>query len=76
MMGSSYVCQRNGLVDMAIGLGRRLSLKDDTIHDAVLLMDRVMSTGVRVQRYDRNGLSNTFRSQPYSLVLPPLCFLK
>lgn len=48
MMGSSYVCQRNGLVEMAIGLGRRLSLKDDTIHDAVLLMDRVMSTGVRV----------------------------
>lgn len=47
-MGSSYVCQRNDLVQMAVSVGRRLSLKDDTIHDAVLLMDRVMSTGIRV----------------------------
>ncbi|GMH35501.1 hypothetical protein BSKO_03369 [Bryopsis sp. KO-2023] len=49
MMGASYVHQRNDLVEMAIGMGRRLNLKDETIHDGVLLMDRVMSTGVRIQ---------------------------
>ena len=48
VMGQGYLQQRGELVDMALGLGRRLQLKDETIHDAVLLMDRVMSTGVRV----------------------------
>jgi len=49
VMGQGYLQQRRELVEMALGLGRRLQLKDETIHDAVLLMDRVMSTGVRIQ---------------------------
>ncbi|GMH32210.1 hypothetical protein BSKO_00044 [Bryopsis sp. KO-2023] len=48
-MGEEYVQVRSQLVAVAGGLGHRLGLKEETIHDAVLLMDRVMSTGARFQ---------------------------
>ena len=71
VMGQGYLQQRRELVEMALGLGRRLQLKDETIHDAVLLMDRVMSTGVRVRD---PSVAVTRVSLPSLLVLRNLGF--
>lgn len=49
IMGSDYIKYRSKLVICALGIGRDFNLRDETIHDAILLMDRVMSTGVKIQ---------------------------
>eukprot|EP00210_Caulerpa_lentillifera_P002371 g2274.t1 len=49
LMGKDYLEQRRDLVSLAWGICREYNLKHETIHDAVLLMDRIMSTGVRIE---------------------------
>lgn len=48
VMGEEYISHRPQMVDLTCKLGMQLELKDVTVHDAVLLMDRVMSTGAKV----------------------------
>eukprot|EP00210_Caulerpa_lentillifera_P004588 g4378.t1 len=49
LMGREYLDQRRDLVSLAWGIWREYNLKHETIHDAILLMDRIMSTGVRIE---------------------------
>lgn len=47
-MGQQYLQARPQYIDTVFTLGEGLSLKLETMYDAVLLMDRVMSTGIQV----------------------------
>lgn len=47
-MGSDYTNARSGLVAQLLDAGRQLRLRDDVVHDAVLLMDRAMSASLKV----------------------------
>ena len=47
-MSISYLQQRGDLVNTALAYARTLSLKDEVAHDAMLLMDRTMSTSLQV----------------------------
>lgn len=47
-MGSAYTTARSELVTLLLGLQGKLGLRDDLVHDAVLLMDRAMSASVKV----------------------------
>jgi len=49
LMGQGYLEQRRELVYMAYGIGNQYDLKEETVHDAILIMDRIMSTGVKIQ---------------------------
>lgn len=44
-MVDAYVAEREGLVQAAFQLAAQLDLAEEVVFDAVLLMDRVMSTG-------------------------------
>lgn len=48
-MGEEYICTRSNYISLLLNLGQHLHLKPETVHDAVLLLDRVMSTGARLQ---------------------------
>lgn len=47
-MGASYTSARPGLVSALLGLQQKLQLRDDLVHDAVLLVDRAMSASLKV----------------------------
>jgi hypothetical protein len=47
-MGAAYMAARPGLVTLLLGLQEKLSLRDDVVHDAVLLVDRAMSASFKV----------------------------
>jgi hypothetical protein len=47
-MGFVYQQRRVELVSRLLGVAARLGLKDEFAHDAVLLMDRTMSTQLEV----------------------------
>ena len=49
LMGHDYLEQRHDLVRMAFSIGNHYDLKEETVHDAVLIMDRIMSTGVKIK---------------------------
>lgn len=44
VMGLDYLQQRSGLVSQLLDFGGKLGLKDEVVHDAVLLMDRTISS--------------------------------
>lgn len=48
-MGITYLQHRTQLVTSLIQCGRQLGLKDEIAHDAVLLMDRTMSTAIQIK---------------------------
>lgn len=48
-MGISYLRQRKQLVANLISFGKQLGLKEEIAHDAVLLMDRTMSTAIEIK---------------------------
>ncbi|KAK9820095.1 hypothetical protein WJX72_006068 [[Myrmecia] bisecta] len=48
-MGFGYLQRRSELVAMALLHVQRLGMKDEVAHDAVLLMDRTMSTSLQVK---------------------------
>lgn len=47
-MGFSYLQRRSELVANTLRMGQALGLKEEVVHDAVLLMDRTMSTSLQV----------------------------
>jgi hypothetical protein len=47
-MGAAYTAARPGLVMALLGLQSKLGLRDDVVHDAVLLMDRAVSASCKV----------------------------
>lgn len=47
-MGTAYMAARPALVSALLGLQDKLSLRDDLVHDAVLLVDRAMSGSFEV----------------------------
>jgi hypothetical protein len=47
-MGAAYTAARPDLAKALLGLQGRLGLRDDLVHDAVLLMDRAMSASFKV----------------------------
>ena len=49
LMGQEYLSQRRELVSMAYDIGIQYELKEETVHDAILIMDRLMSTGVQIK---------------------------
>ncbi|KAK9815102.1 hypothetical protein WJX73_007516 [Symbiochloris irregularis] len=48
-MSFAYLQRRTDLVNTALAYARRLNLKDEVAHDAMLLMDRTMSTSLQVK---------------------------
>lgn len=44
-MAKEYILERQGLVNTAFQMAQQLQLADEVVFDAVLIMDRVMSTG-------------------------------
>lgn len=48
-MGLTYLQHRTQLVSQLIDYGKKLNLKDEIAHDAVLLMDRTMSTAIQIK---------------------------
>ena len=48
-MGYVYLQRRNELVAQCLDLGQKLQVKEEATHDAILLMDRVMSTSLQLQ---------------------------
>lgn len=48
-MGYSFTAARAGLVAALLDAGASLGIKDDVVHDAVLLMDRGMSASLKVR---------------------------
>lgn len=49
LMDNDYLVQRRDLIHFAYSIRNHYKLKEETVHDAVLIMDRVMSTGVKIQ---------------------------
>lgn len=49
-MSFSYLQRRGELVTTALAYARNLNLKDEVAHDAMLLMDRTMSTSLQVRK--------------------------
>jgi hypothetical protein len=49
-MGVTYTAARPDLVKALLGLQGKLGLRDDLVHDAVLLMDRAMSASFKVRQ--------------------------
>jgi hypothetical protein len=49
-MGVEYIQQRSALVSSLLDYGSRLGLRDEIVHDAVLLMDRTVSSAAGVTR--------------------------
>jgi hypothetical protein len=47
-MGAAYTAARPGLVTALLDLQSKLGLRDDVVHDAVLLVDRAMSASFKV----------------------------
>ena len=47
-MSFGYLQRRGELVNTALAYARNLGLKDEVAHDAMLLMDRTMSTSLQV----------------------------
>ena len=47
-MGFGYLQGRGELVSRALQMGAALGMKDELAHDAILLMDRTMSTSIQV----------------------------
>lgn len=47
-MSFAYLQRRGELVNTALAYARSLGLKDEVAHDAMLLMDRTMSTSLQV----------------------------
>ena len=47
-MSFAYLQRRTELVNTALAYARSLGLKDEVAHDAMLLMDRTMSTSLQV----------------------------
>ena len=58
-MGNAYTAARAGLVTALLGLQDKLQLRDDVVHDAVLLMDRAMSASLKVIQHSICHLSST-----------------
>lgn len=48
-MGAAYVQQRPALISRMLDFSSRLGLKDEVVHDAVLLLDRTASTATQMQ---------------------------
>lgn len=48
-MGVAYTAAKPGLVTALLGLQSQLGLRDDVVHDAVLLVDRAMSASFKVR---------------------------
>lgn len=48
-MSFAYLQRRGELVNTASAYARNLGLKDEVAHDAMLLMDRTMSTSLQVR---------------------------
>lgn len=48
-MGDAYLAIREQIVALGLQIAERMGLQEEILHDAVLLMDRVMSTGARVR---------------------------
>ncbi|GMH40845.1 hypothetical protein BSKO_08749 [Bryopsis sp. KO-2023] len=48
-MGLTYLQHRTQLVSQLIQYGKELALKEEIAHDAVLLMDRTMSTAIQIK---------------------------
>ena len=48
-MSFAYLQRRTDLVTTALAYARRLNLKDEVAHDAMLLMDRTMSTSLQAR---------------------------
>lgn len=46
-MSCEYLAERESCIDAAFKLAEQLELADEVVFDAVLLMDRVMSTGAQ-----------------------------
>ena len=53
-MALPYLQRRPQLVAICLNQAAQLGLKDEVSHDAVLLMDRTMSTGLEVSVFDDN----------------------
>ena len=53
-MALPYLQRRPQLVATCLNQAAQLGLKDEVSHDAVLLMDRTMSTGLQVSLFIRN----------------------
>lgn len=47
-MAAAFLQQRSGMVSTILEKGGALGLRDEVVHDAVLLLDRAGSTGVQV----------------------------
>jgi hypothetical protein len=47
-MGVGYTAARSWLVAMLLEAGTKLGIRNDMVHDAVLLMDRAMSASMKV----------------------------
>lgn len=56
LMEKDYLMQRDQLINYAFIVSNKYDLKEETIHDAVLVMDRIMSTGVKIQ----DGVQSVF----------------
>ena len=48
-MGFAYLQRRSELVTTALSYSQQLLTKDEVAHDAILLMDRTMSTSLQVR---------------------------
>lgn len=48
-MGFAYLQRRSELVTTALSYAQQLQTKDEVAHDAILLMDRTMSTSLQVR---------------------------
>lgn len=49
-MGVEYIQQRSALVSQLLDFSSRLGLRDEVVHDAVLLMDRTVGSATGVSR--------------------------
>lgn len=56
-MGAAYTAARPGLAAALLGLQSKLGVRDDVVHDAVLLMDRAMSASFKVRGCRGRGIA-------------------
>ena len=47
-MSFAYIQRRPELVSIALAYAQQLGMKDEVAHDAILLIDRTMSTSLQV----------------------------